>query len=179
MTRKPDHQIMANLPIDRVSPDPPFTSVGVDTFGPWEIAARRTRRGIVHAKRWVIMFSCHTSRAVHIEVIGEMSSSSFINALRRFIAIKGHVKDIQSDRGTNLVGSTDSLGIYTVNVEDDPIKIISLNNRTVWIFNPSHSYVWRMGTYDRAYKTYFGSPVDVRIDKKVYSRDPRNILSGS
>nr|XP_022331795.1 uncharacterized protein LOC111129629 [Crassostrea virginica] len=69
MRRKPEHQIMADLPIDRVSPDPPFTSVGVDTFGPWEIAARRTRGGIAHAKRWAIMFSCLTSRAVHIEVI--------------------------------------------------------------------------------------------------------------
>nr|XP_022331189.1 uncharacterized protein LOC111129227 [Crassostrea virginica] len=68
-----------------------------------------------------------------------MSSSSFINALRRFIAIRGHVKEIRSDRGTNFVGSTDSLGIHTVNFEDGPIKKFLLDNRTVWIFNPPHS----------------------------------------
>ena len=115
------------------------------------------------------MFSCLTSRAVHIEVIEEMSSSSFINALRRFIAIRGHVKEIRSDRGTNFVGSTDSLGIHTVNVEDGPIKKFLLNNRTVW----------RMVANDWANKAYFVLYVDDCIDKRVDLREPRNILSRS
>ncbi|XP_056006689.1 uncharacterized protein LOC130050516 [Ostrea edulis] len=94
---------MANLSTDRISPGPPFTSVGVDTFGLWEITARRTRGGLAQAKRWAIMFSCLASRAIHIEVVEEMSSSSFINALRRFVAVRGHVKEFRSDRGTNLL----------------------------------------------------------------------------
>lgn len=82
MRRKPEHQFMADLPEDRLTPEPPFSSVGVDTFGPWEVLARRTRGGLVNTKRWAVMFSCLSPRAVHIEVIEEMSSSSFINALR-------------------------------------------------------------------------------------------------
>jgi hypothetical protein len=39
-------------------------------------------------------------RAIHIEIINEMSSSSFINALRRFVALRGEVKLIRSDCGT-------------------------------------------------------------------------------
>ena len=139
MRRKPEHQIMADLPTDRISPGPPFTSVGVDTFGPWEITARRTRGGFAQAKRWAIMFSCLVSRAVHIEVVEEMSSSSFINALRRFIAVRGHVKEFRSDRGTNFIGSTNNLGFHAINVEDDPVQKFLLDNRTVWIFNPPHS----------------------------------------
>jgi hypothetical protein len=75
--RKPVHQIVADLPTHSVSPGPPFTSVGVDTFGQWEIIARRTRGGLAQTKRLAIMISCLVSRAVHNEVVKEMSSSSF------------------------------------------------------------------------------------------------------
>lgn len=114
---------MADLPEDRLTPGPPFSSVGVDSFGPWE----------------VLMFSCLSSRAVHIKVIEEISSSSYNNALRRFVAIRGSVTEYRSDRGTNFVGSTESLGIDAINVEDELVKKFLLDNRTVWIFNPAHS----------------------------------------
>jgi hypothetical protein len=42
---KPELQIMADLPTDRVEPSPPFTNVVVDAFGPWTIVSRRTRGG--------------------------------------------------------------------------------------------------------------------------------------
>ncbi|XP_056020363.1 uncharacterized protein LOC125680242 [Ostrea edulis] len=134
-----EHQIMADLPKDRLTPGPPFSSVGVDTFGPWQIVTRRTRGGQAHGKRWAIMFSCLTSRAVHMEVIEDMTSSSFINALRRFIAIRGHVKEFRSDRGTNFIGSTEHLGVDVINIEDGPIKRFFLDQRSVWIFNPPHA----------------------------------------
>ena len=89
LRRRTEHQFMSDLPEDRLTPSPPFSNVGVDTFGPCQIVTRCTRGGQDYGKRWAIMFSCLTSRAVHIEVIEDMPSSSFINALRRFIAIKG------------------------------------------------------------------------------------------
>ena len=82
------------------------------------LVTRRTRGGQDHGKRWAIMFSCLTSRAVHIEVIEDMTSSSFINALRRFTAIRGHVKECRSERGTNFIGSTDHLRVDVINIEN-------------------------------------------------------------
>jgi hypothetical protein len=139
LRRCTEHQIMADLPADRVTPGPPFSCVGVDTFGPWQVVTRRTRGGQAHGKRWAIMFSCLTSHAVHIEVIENMTSSSFINALRRFIAIRGHVKEFRSDLGTNFIGSTENLGVDVINVEDRPIKEFLLNQISAWIFNPPHA----------------------------------------
>ena len=75
---------MADIPPQRLTPGPPFTSIGMYTFGPWEIVTRKTRGGAAYSKRWAILFTCLDSRAMHIEVVEEMSSSSFINALRRF-----------------------------------------------------------------------------------------------
>ncbi|XP_014679818.1 PREDICTED: uncharacterized protein LOC106819738 [Priapulus caudatus] len=127
---------MSELPQDRLQPGPPFSSVGVDCFGPWQIVTRRTRGGQASSKRWAVMFTCLVSRAVHIELVEELSSSSFINALRRFIAVRGKVKLFRSDRGTNFVGATEGLGI---NVESNHVRNFLLGNGATWIFNPPHS----------------------------------------
>ena len=132
-------QKMSDLPADRVQPAPPFTFVGVDTFGPWEVTARRTRGGYANSKRWGILFTCLTSRAVHIEVTEALSSSAFINAFRRFIAIRGDVKEIRSDQGTNFVGATNDLGINVVKVGADSLKTFLHDKGISWIFNPPHS----------------------------------------
>ncbi|VDI37806.1 Hypothetical predicted protein [Mytilus galloprovincialis] len=68
-----------------------------------------------------------------------MSSSAFINALRRFIAIRGKVSVFRSDRGTNFIGAVDPLHIEAINVEDDKVKTFMHETRTIWIFNPPHS----------------------------------------
>ena len=112
-----------------------FLNVGVDTFGPWQIVTSHTQGGQTHGKRLAIMFSCLTSRAVHIEVIEDKTSSS----LRRFIAIRGHVKEFRSDRGRNFIGSTDHLGVDVINVENGPIKRFLLDQRSVWISNPPYA----------------------------------------
>ncbi len=136
---KQEIQKMADLPADRLEPSPPFTYVGVDTFGPWLISTRRTRGGTANSKRWAILFTCLVVRAIHIEVIDELSSSAFINALRRFTSIRGKVTIYRSDRGTNFIGATDALKIDAVNVEDGPVKQHLYNSGTEWIFNPPHS----------------------------------------
>lgn len=94
-----EHQKMSDLPKDRLESGPPFTDVGLDVFGPWNIVTRRTRGRSARFKRWALLFSRLTTRTVHIELKAEMSSSAFINALRRFISIRGEVKLYRSDRG--------------------------------------------------------------------------------
>lgn len=74
-------QLMSDLPADRLQPSPPFTFIGLDTFGPWSIVTRKTRGGASNSKRWAVLFTCLYTRAIHIEVIEELSSSSFINCL--------------------------------------------------------------------------------------------------
>ncbi len=132
-------QVMSQLPRDRLEPSPPFTNVGVDAFGPWTIITRKTRGGSANSKRWAILFTCLVTRAVHIELVEEMSSSAFINAMKRFTSIRGKVKIFRSDRGTNFVGAVKELGIHAINVEDQHMASYLNDSGTVWIFNPPHS----------------------------------------
>ncbi|XP_071991443.1 uncharacterized protein [Engystomops pustulosus] len=131
-------QKMANLPIDRLSMVPPFTNVGLDVFGPWTISTRRTRKNESNCKRWAVLFTCMSIRAIHIEVIESMDTSSFINALRRFIAIRGPVKHIRSDRGSNFVGAVRTLNI-PCNLDTLRVERYLSEQGCTWTFNPPHS----------------------------------------
>ncbi|XP_062620653.1 uncharacterized protein LOC134282244 [Saccostrea cucullata] len=148
MRGKPLCQKMADLPKVRLTRSAPFTFVGVDVFGPWSVITRRTRGGSAHSKRWAVLFTCLYSRAVHIEVIEEMTSSSFINALRRFVAVRGAVSEFRSDRGTNFVGAAAELQMNVVNVEDHNLKTFLADKRIVWRFNPPHASHFG-GTWER------------------------------
>lgn len=127
---------MANLPADRVTMDPPFTHVGVDVFGPWNVTSCRTRGHSAESKRWVVMFTCLSTRAVHLEVVESMSTSSFINALHRFLSIRGPVKHLWSDQGTNFTGACTELKI---NIDDPEIKEYFQDQGCTWTFNTPHS----------------------------------------
>ena len=134
-----ENQKMSDLPVDRIEQSIPFTYVGVDVFGPWQVVSRRTRASQASTKRWAVLFTCLWIRAVHIEVVDEMSSSAFINALRRFISIRGQVKHFRSDRGTNFVGATDHINVDVINVEDETTKSFLRKSGSVWVFNTPHS----------------------------------------
>lgn len=113
---------MGDLPVERLDPAPPFVYIGIDVFGPWSVVSRRTRGGLSQSKRWAVIFTCLVIRAIHIEIINEMSSSSFINALRRFVALRGEVKLIRSDCGTNFIGAAKCMDAKVINVESSDMK---------------------------------------------------------
>ena len=106
---------MSDLPVDRVSQSAPFENVGADFFCPYSV---KNRRSIV--KRYGVVFTCLYSRAIHIEICIDMTSDSFILALRRFIAIHGPVSCIWCDNVTNFVGASNELKASLNSIEKVP-----------------------------------------------------------
>ena len=132
-------QHMANLPSDRLETGPPFSNVGFDVFGPWEITTRRLRGGTANAKRWGLIFTCLSSRAIHIELLEMMDDSSFVWALRRFLAIRGPVEKIRCDQGTNFVGGKSQLDDALSEMDQTRIQRFTAEQGVEWIFNPPHA----------------------------------------
>ena len=91
---------MADLPEDRLEPAPPFTYCAVDFFGPWHI-----KDGRKELKRYGALFTCMASRSIHIETANSLDTDLFINALRRFMAVHGPIRQLRSDQGTNFIGA--------------------------------------------------------------------------
>ena len=129
---QPDQQKMADLPSDRLAEGPPFTYVGMDVFGPYIVTeGKSTRRSTSNRKAWGLIFTCLVSRAVHVEILPALDTSTFKNALRRFFSIRGVCRILRSDQGTNFVGALniDSLNFSDVKAEID-------RNQCQWLMNP-------------------------------------------
>ncbi|XP_038583451.1 uncharacterized protein LOC119909340 [Micropterus salmoides] len=68
-----------------------------------------------------------------------MTSSSFINALRRFFSIRGYAKQLRSDCGSNFVGAFKELKMDSQGHGDSSIEDYLLQQKCTWVFNPPHS----------------------------------------
>ncbi|XP_062713378.1 uncharacterized protein LOC134290293 [Aedes albopictus] len=125
---KPTVPRMAPLPVQRATPFlRPFTYTGVDFFGPISVVIGRRSE-----KRWVSLFTCLTTRAIHLEVARSLSTASCLMAIRRFVCRRGFPIEFFSNNGTNFVGASKEI-IKAINEECSENLTSS---RTRWNFNP-------------------------------------------
>ncbi|XP_073732301.1 uncharacterized protein [Misgurnus anguillicaudatus] len=142
-----EEQRMADLPIDRTNPSPPFTYCGMDCFGPFY-----TKQGRKVYKRYGLLFTCLCSRAVHIEMLEDMTTDTFINALRCFIAIRGAVRHIRSDQGSNFVGAKNELEKAMKDVSNERVAAYLATKQCDFHFNaPGSSHAG--GIWERQIRT--------------------------
>ena len=125
-------QLMADLPPARLQlQEPAFSHVGCDYFGPLFV-----KQGRSEVKRYGCIFTCLTMRAVHIEISKDLSTDSFVNALRRFICRRGTPRRIYSDNGTNFVGANKELRECLRSWNQAQIDEFLLQQQIRWTFNP-------------------------------------------
>ncbi|CAG5003707.1 unnamed protein product [Parnassius apollo] len=103
-----NNQLMGDLPPPRVTPSRPFTHTGVDFTGHVEVKANKGR-GIKTMKAYVAVFVCLCTKALHLELVSDLSTVAFLNALKRMCARRGKPRHIYSDNGTNFVGAARAL----------------------------------------------------------------------
>lgn len=97
-------QQMGQLPESRVTPSPPFDHTGIDYAGPIQI---RTSKGRGHKshKGYIAVFVCLATKSIHLEVVSDLTTNTFLAAFRRFTARRGTCSHIYSDNGTTFVGA--------------------------------------------------------------------------
>ena len=101
-------QQMGNLPRARVTPHRAFVKCGVDYARPCRIKISRN----VSGKAYLCIFVCMVTKATHLELVSDLSTQAFLNALRRFVLRRGKPSDIHSDNGTNFVGANKDLKLF-------------------------------------------------------------------
>lgn len=132
-------QAVADLPTSRVTPTRPFSISGVDYCGPFYVKSEVRKRG--PAKVYVAIFVCFSTRAVHIELVSDLTTASFLSALRRFIAERGRPAEIHSDNATTFKGASHALHhlfqmFKTDQAARDNIFAWCANNEIRWKFIP-------------------------------------------
>ncbi|XP_062537830.1 uncharacterized protein LOC134206152 [Armigeres subalbatus] len=130
-------QFMGELPAARVTVSRPFSNTGVDYFGPVYVRLTPRRAAV---KAYVAIFICMCTKAVHLELVTDLSTERFIQALRRFIGRRGRVTDIYSDNGTNFVGARNQIKQLFVLLKSrehhETVARECTKDEIQWHFNP-------------------------------------------
>ena len=95
---------MAPLPTPRVIASWPFSRCGVDYAGPFQVL-RSKDRGARSTKGYVAVFVCFSTKAVHLELVEDLTTASFLGALARLSGRRDQPEEIWSDNATNFKGA--------------------------------------------------------------------------
>lgn len=114
-------QLMGNLPEPRVTIFAPFRHVGVDYAGPIHLKCSKGK-GQKTFEAYIAVFVCMTTKAIYLE------------ALKRFFGRRGLSSDINSDNGTNFVGTDRRI--------DKDLKEAVRNNKTIIPILASQKIRW-------------------------------------
>ncbi|GFT57732.1 integrase catalytic domain-containing protein [Trichonephila clavipes] len=108
---------MGDLPKERITPDKVFNSTGIDLCGPFFIKNKYQRKG-PEIKVYVCIFICLVTKAIHLEIISDLTSQALNAALKRFISRRGKCHKIFSDNGTNMLGANRDIKALSKLVRD-------------------------------------------------------------
>lgn len=102
-------------------------------------AGRTFKEGMGSDSQQDYFLICMAIRDLHIILEEEMSSSAFINAVRRFVCIQRSANEFCSDRGTSFMEALDALRMDNVCVEQGSVQDFLHKSGTIWKFNPPHA----------------------------------------
>ncbi|XP_051167791.1 uncharacterized protein LOC127285698 [Leptopilina boulardi] len=97
-------QLIGDLPPARIEPARPFTNCDLDYAGPFQLRATKGR-GFKSYKGYIVVFVCFATKAIHLEAVSDMTTSTFLAAYRRFTGRRGLCRRLYSDNGTTFQGA--------------------------------------------------------------------------
>ncbi|XP_073961651.1 uncharacterized protein [Choristoneura fumiferana] len=144
-------QLMGDLPKQRVTPARPFLNSGVDFAGPYQTLMSRGR-GIRTTKSYIAIFICMVTKAIHLELVGDLTSEAFIGAFRRFVSRRGRCANLWSDQGRNFIGASKALAeAFNEAKLDFDVEIADKLSQdgTQWhyvpVYSPNFGGLWESG----------------------------------
>lgn len=150
-------QLMGELPKVRVTPARAFLHSGIDFAGPYDVLMSKGR-GAKTNKAYIAIFVCMSTKAIHLELVGDLTSEAFIGAFRRFVARRGRCSDLWSDQGRTFIGANKALAeaFKEANLEfGDYISNLLAHDGTQWHFIPAYSPnfggLWESGVKSMKY----------------------------
>ena len=128
------------LPVSRVKEAPAFTFTGVDYAGPLLIRTEGKT-----GKVWICLFTCFVTRAVHLDIVTDMSTETFIRCLKRFAARRGLPQKFISDNGKTFKAASKFLESV---FKDDTVRNYLSDKGCDWTFNVEKAPWWG-GAFER------------------------------
>lgn len=134
-SKKPLIQQMADIPAYRFDfPLQAFSKTGLDFAGPFYIKVGRAKQRL---KSYILVFTCLQTRAIHLEVTNDQGTSSVLNALSRFIDLRGMPNEVLSDNWKTFSSPKKELQSWVRNLYEDLI-IHNKGSNIIWHFIPPY-----------------------------------------
>ncbi|XP_064463610.1 uncharacterized protein LOC135374602 [Ornithodoros turicata] len=137
----------APLPSDRITPNQPFEVVGVDFAGPVMV---RSERG--SSKSYIALFTCATTRAVHFELVSDLTARSFLMAFRRFVSRRGLPNTVYSDNALTFKKACRDIQKLQTAVRQSEIQDYFASHQIKWKFIVERA-AWWGGWWERLVRT--------------------------
>ncbi|XP_043865734.1 uncharacterized protein LOC122757501 [Drosophila mojavensis] len=138
-------QLMANLPATRVRQAFTFEHIGVDYAGPILLKVHKGRNPRKE-KGYICLFVCMVTSALHLELATDLSTDTFLAALRRFMARRGKPAEMYSDNGRNFVGAKRTLNemsqLHTSREHNEVVARKLAEQSIKWNFIPPYTPHW-------------------------------------
>ncbi|XP_064386059.1 uncharacterized protein LOC135334711 [Halichondria panicea] len=141
-TARPKPQMLGQLPVERITPGSVFDNVGVDYAGPVLIKYGYVRKPKL-VKAYICVFVSLSVKAVHLELVTDLTSEAFIACFKRFIARRGLPSLVWSDNGTNFIGAAREIKelyqfLQTQSTQDEVNHYLS-DKGVTWKFIPQRA----------------------------------------
>ena len=160
--------LLPPLLAERVRWVAPFTHIGVDHTGSFTIKDTQGRK----TKAYICLFVCATTRAVHLEVVDNLTTASFTMCLRRLAAAKGMPTLILSDNHkTFIAGET-----FLLDMQQDPsVQLECLTSKNVSWKHQTPRSPWMGGHFERLVRTIKAS-LATAISRKLLTLEEFTII---
>lgn len=153
-------QLMGSLPQDRITAVRPFNVVGVDFCGPFNVKASRIRKPLI-TKGYVALFVCFATKAIHMELVSDLTTEAFLACLKRFISRRGMPEKIFCDNAKTFKGAANELNklykLFISKTHKDSVNNYCTPNFIKFKFIPSYSPefggLWEAGV--KSFKHHF------------------------
>ena len=155
---------MAPLPRDRITQAYPFQVCGVDFTGPLFVSA-----GTKVKKSWIALYTCATVRAVHLELVEDQTTESFLRSFRRMISRRGMVSNFYSDNSLTLKCADKELKKCMELMQGKAFREYLSDNKITWKFIVDYA-AWWGGFYERIMKS-IKAPLKKVLGRSVFSSD--------
>ena len=135
-TPTPQTPLMGQLPSPRVTPTVAFSHTGIDFAGPFCIKMGYVRRP-VKLKAYVCVFICLTYKAIHLELVSDLTTAAFKACLARFVSRRNKPQHLYTDNGSNFIGAkADILELQTFlknqTTDNDIRHYLLANHQITW-----------------------------------------------
>lgn len=130
-------QLMGTLPDPRVIRHArPFLHTGVDYAGPIQVRPH-DGPGYKSHPAYIAIFVCFGVKAIHLELVGDYSTNTFLLAFKRFVSRRGLPSDMYSDNAKNFEGACNDLQrAYRAAIANPELAQYLANDQVTWHFIP-------------------------------------------